>query len=369
MILVVDDDPKVLEEVSASLTTDGYSHTCLKSAEEALRASEHEPDLILVDADLPGMSGSQLLQEYGRRYPHRCTPFVLLSASDDPEVRVQALDLGAEGFLSKPLHMDTLRAELRAVLLRKTRYTAPTFYGDLSLISLPRLLRFCADRSITGEVVVSAESRHARVQLRGGEVVPPDAGEIVEFMAGLYDLRKGTCVLHVNPLDFRDIEKATMPLSTMSPGREKPVGRLSAVRVEARQFQLQTEMTSLPRDRIVTIVAVAGKIILKRESLPPDGAARQQLDALIETQHRTIEGEIRERTSAPVVRRMKDIESRNERFRMLYESGCDRYEEKDYHGAMKNWDEAGLIKPDDPALLLGLQIVRKKLGLPPIKRK
>jgi len=369
VILVVDSDPAALKDIAASLKEDGYPHACLSVAEEALEVSEQEPDLVLADAELPGLSGFQLLQEYGRRYPHRCTPFVLFSDSADPKVRVQALDLGAEGFLTKPLQMEILRAELRAVLQRKNRYTAPTFYGNLSLLSVPRLLRFCADKSISGEVVVSAESRHARIQLRGGEVVPPDVGETVDFVAALCDLPRGTCVLRVNSLDFRDIEKATMPLSNPVPGREKPVGRLSAVRVESRQFQIQTEMTSLPRDRIVTIVTVSGKIIMKRESLPPDGAPRQQLDALIETQHRTIEGEIRERTSAPVVRRMKDREARNERFKMLYEAGCDRYEEKDHQSAMKNWDEARLIRPDDHLVLLGLQIVRKKLGLPPLKRK
>ena len=191
----------------------------------------------------------------------------------------------------------------------------------------------------------------------------------MDFLAGLFDLATGTCVVRVHPLDFKDIEDAVVPQSMPSPDREKPVGRLSVVRMDKRQFQVQTEMTTLPRDRIMTIVTLAGKIILKREGLPLQGTTRKELDALIESQHRAVEDEIRERVNPDVIKRIKNRELQNERFKRLYDAGCERYQEKDYKSALKNWEEASLISPGDDWLLLNLQIARKKLGLPLSKQR
>lgn len=365
MILVVDSDANVREAISQSLTREGYSVKQFASAKEALEHSTPEPDLVLADALLPDMSGLLLLQEYRRRFPHRVTPFILLSTAPDSQAVVKAMEIGAEGLLEKPLNMDVLRAELRAVLVRRNRYATPTFYGDLSKISIPRILKFCARKALTGELVVSSSKRHARVVLRGGTVVPSDSADIVDFLGTLYELEEGTFVIHAHQLDFREIEQAAMPLSATGGELERPVGRLSALKLDQRQFQVQTELTSIPRDRIVTIVNLAGKIVVKRESLPPQAATKAEIEKLIETQHRAVEEEVRERVSPDVVRLIKDREYLADRFNKLYEAGCDRFKEKNFQTAYRNWSEAALIDRDDRALQLCLQIVRKKLGIPP----
>lgn len=369
MILIIDHDREILTTIETYLQREGYATGTATAGSEALAVAVRTPDLVIVAARMPVMDGFELLQEYTRRFSHRLTPFIMLAAEDDHEAVVRGLDLGADDIVTKPLRLDILRAKVRGVITRKTRYTSPTFYGDLSRISCLKLLEFCARRALTGEVIISSASRHARLQIRGGAVVPPETPDPTEFLAGLYDLAEGTFVIHTQPLEFKEIEEAAMPLALPAPDHERPAGRLTAIRFGTRIFQVQTELTALPRDRIITIVNLGGRIILKRESLPREAALRAEIEKLIETQHRAVEEEIRERMNPDVIKEVKSREYLTDRFNQLFDEGCERFREKDYQTALRKWAEAALFNRDDPALQLNLQIVRKKLGMPPAKSR
>lgn len=357
MILVFVLEPAVRQSIVDQLQREGYPLHAAPTTAAALAECEKEPELIIT-GDL------QLLKEYNQQHPHRLTPFLYIASPPDPKHVVQGLDMGADDVLVPPLNMEVLGAKVRAVFRRKTRYSAPSFYGNLARIPFPILLRFCWKRAVTGEIVVSSQLRHARVLLKGGLPQAPDAGDVAEFIGDLYGINDGTFVLHSQPLEFKEIEDAAMPITVPPPGRERPAGRLSAIKLDQqRQFQVQTELSSNPRDRIVTIVTLIGKIVLKRETLPPGDAMKHEIEKLIEAQHRSVEDEVRQRVNPDVVKRIKEREGTSDRGSRLYEAGCQRFKERNFQTALRNWEEALLIDPDDRLIRINLDIVRKRLGV------
>lgn len=365
-ILVVDDDPSVLEMITACLRSEGYQLKEAGDPEDALRIVEGlAPDLVISDVLMPGMDGFQFISEYTRRFPHRLTPFVFLSSLADKYSVILGLDLGADDYLVKPVHLEVLRAKVRSLLQKKTRYTTPTFYGDLSRYSAMKLLQFCDRKGLTGEVVISSPSLHTRLQFRGGDMQTTEAADPARFLECLYELNEGTFVIHAQSFDFKEIESAAIPASVESSPSvsNRPMGRLSAVRMDRRLFQIQTEYSGLNRDQIVTTVIVEGRIVHSRTGLPPAGATREALEKFIDGQHRAIEQEVKERISGEAQRRSRSQETSRDTFDRLFDAGCEMFREKDYSGALALWAEAYEIDSSDKTLATNLKIVRKKLGL------
>jgi len=123
-ILVVDDEPDILELVQYNLTRDQYDVTCVESGEEAL-AQVHAtpPDLIVLDLMLPGVDGLEVCRAL-KRHPHTAAiPVVILTARGEEADIVAGLELGADDYLTKPFSPRVLLARIRAVLRR--RHTAP----------------------------------------------------------------------------------------------------------------------------------------------------------------------------------------------------------------------------------------------------
>lgn len=119
-VLVVDDHPLIREALRQVLKQLDKHIELLEapSAEEALAAAAHHDDLdlILLDLSLPGGDGFDLLRELREQYP--AVPVVVLSASDQPETVMRALDEGAMGFIPKTSPNDVLIGALRLVLSR-----------------------------------------------------------------------------------------------------------------------------------------------------------------------------------------------------------------------------------------------------------
>jgi len=119
-VLVVDDDPELRQFLQQELSADG--HTCLEagSAAQALNRIRSEAcDLVLLDWSLPDFSGVDLCRLM--RQDAIATPVLMLTAHDDIEERVQALDAGADDFLTKPFSIEELLARVRAHLRRGAR--------------------------------------------------------------------------------------------------------------------------------------------------------------------------------------------------------------------------------------------------------
>src|SRR6266705_3684062 len=116
-ILVVDDEPPIQRILRRNLTISGYDVLIAENGEQAVELARiHQPDLILLDLWLPGeMDGIDVCKQI-RQWSQ--VPIIVLSARTDEKQKVQALDLGADDYLTKPFNNDELLARVRACLRR-----------------------------------------------------------------------------------------------------------------------------------------------------------------------------------------------------------------------------------------------------------
>ena len=133
-VLVVDDEPPILRFLRTSLVAVGHRVVTAEDAAGALAALISEkPDLIILDLGLPDRSGIEVIGEIRQRSP---VPIIVLSARDDERSKVEALDLGADDYISKPFGMAELTARLRAALRHafQAQGELPMFVsGDLAV--------------------------------------------------------------------------------------------------------------------------------------------------------------------------------------------------------------------------------------------
>ncbi|MFD3540165.1 response regulator transcription factor [Streptomyces sp. NPDC058662] len=122
-ILVVDDEPAVREALRRSLAFEGYAAQTAVDGLDALdKAASYEPDLIVLDIQMPRMDGLTAARRL--RAAGSVTPILMLTARDTVGDRVTGLDAGADDYLVKPFELDELFARVRA-LLRRSAYAAP----------------------------------------------------------------------------------------------------------------------------------------------------------------------------------------------------------------------------------------------------
>ena len=116
LILVVEDDAAVRNLMSVALDTQGYRyHLAHNGAEALLEASTQQPDVMLLDLGLPDMEGVDIIRKV-RGWTG--LPIIVISARSEDADKVEALDAGADDFLTKPFSVDELLARLRVALRR-----------------------------------------------------------------------------------------------------------------------------------------------------------------------------------------------------------------------------------------------------------
>ena len=115
-VLVIDDDPSLLRALTISLGARGYEVAAARTGEDGLDQVAHwHPDAVLLDLGLPGIDGTQVIRGI-RGWSE--VPILVLSARHQSMGKVEALDLGADDYVTKPFGMDELLARLRAALRR-----------------------------------------------------------------------------------------------------------------------------------------------------------------------------------------------------------------------------------------------------------
>jgi two-component system, OmpR family, KDP operon response regulator KdpE len=131
-ILVVDDEPQILRALTTNLRGAGHVVQQAKTGGEALAAvAVHPPDAIVLDLILPDMSGIDVCREIRRSSD---VPIIVLSAVGEERTKVDALDVGADDYVTKPFGMEELEARLRAVLRRVPQSPEPVVVlGDISV--------------------------------------------------------------------------------------------------------------------------------------------------------------------------------------------------------------------------------------------
>ena len=114
-LLIVDDNPKIMAIAKVHLKKEHLDVICVEDGKRGLESARLEkPDLILLDVDMPDMSGFDVCQILKKDTELSMIPVIFLTASDDNESRVKGLELGAVDYVTKPFDSFELRARVRA---------------------------------------------------------------------------------------------------------------------------------------------------------------------------------------------------------------------------------------------------------------
>ena len=136
-VLICDDDTQLLRALRINLTARGYTVLTAADGRTALRAAaERHPDVVVLDLGLPDLDGTDVITEL-RTFTR--APIIVLSARTDSTDKVQALDRGADDYVTKPFGVEELMARLRAAVRRATatvaagQAEAPLQAGELTI--------------------------------------------------------------------------------------------------------------------------------------------------------------------------------------------------------------------------------------------
>ncbi len=141
-VLIVDDEPPIRKLLRMGLTAQGYQILEAPDGKTALELLVQNPDLIILDLGLPDIQGLDLLRMMRGR--NESVPIVVLSSRSDEVGKVQALDLGADDYMTKPFGMDELLARMRAAVRHQLQVHGerPIFrVGDLSVDLVRRIVK------------------------------------------------------------------------------------------------------------------------------------------------------------------------------------------------------------------------------------
>jgi two-component system, OmpR family, KDP operon response regulator KdpE len=141
-VLVVDDEPPIRKLLRMGLSAQGYQILEAPNGKTALALLSEAPDLIILDLGLPDAQGHDLLRTIRAR--NESVPIVVLSSRGDEAGKVQALDCGADDYVTKPFGMDELLARIRAALRHQlqTHGERPIFrLGELSVDLVRRIVK------------------------------------------------------------------------------------------------------------------------------------------------------------------------------------------------------------------------------------
>lgn len=163
-VLIADDEPEIRRALRVALTDRGYAASAVASGEEAVEAVEHSrPDVLLMDLAMPGIGGLEAIRRIRERWP---LPIIVLSVMGQERDKVEALDAGADDYLTKPFGMEELVARIRVAL----RHAAALPSGAEPVYR-------------SGELAIDVGRR--RVTLSGAEIhLTPTEYAVLTYLAG-----------------------------------------------------------------------------------------------------------------------------------------------------------------------------------------
>jgi len=141
-VLVVDDEPPIRKLLRMGLGTQGFQTIDAPNGKAAIELMVEQPDLVILDLGLPDVPGLELLRQIRAR--REDLPIVVLSSRGDEAAKVEALDLGADDYVTKPFGMEELLARMRAALRHQLQVHGdrPIFrLDDLSVDLVRRIVK------------------------------------------------------------------------------------------------------------------------------------------------------------------------------------------------------------------------------------
>ena len=121
--MVIEDDPVIRDELALLLSNEGYQAAVVTEfTNVAIQVSEHDPDLILLDLNLPVRDGLSLCADIRKAAP---TPIIIVTSRDSTADELRALSLGGDDYITKPYNIPVLLARIKAVLRRASGTAEP----------------------------------------------------------------------------------------------------------------------------------------------------------------------------------------------------------------------------------------------------
>jgi DNA-binding response OmpR family regulator len=135
--LIVEDDPDIVELVTHYLARDGFQVEAVGDGRAALaQLRRAEPDLLILDLQLPGLDGLAICREIRSQPRTRDLPVIMLTARGDEADRIVGLELGADDYVVKPFSPRELVARIRAILRRVDRQAEPSDRIEVGGVSI-----------------------------------------------------------------------------------------------------------------------------------------------------------------------------------------------------------------------------------------
>jgi len=194
LVLVIEGDEHTSTQLAAAIREADYEVVVSPTATAGLDiAIEIKPDCVVCDIDLPDQDGFWVARNI-RTHPSSVsvTPFLFLSAHDDPQSRIQGFHVGADVYMTKPFRAEEVVAQVNALVhmaarLRERRdsllsltpeagYGTTAIEGDLRQMSIATVLSVLGMERRTGVFEVVSKKRHAQIEIAGGYVVQGTIG-------------------------------------------------------------------------------------------------------------------------------------------------------------------------------------------------
>lgn len=136
-VLIVEDDPPIRNLIATTLKTHDYKYLIAKNGEEALlQASTYSPDVVFLDLGLPDIDGVEIIRKI-REWSNM--PIIVISARSEDEDKIDALDSGADDYLTKPFSVEELLARLRVMQRRIALLKSDDEKGEKSVYTNGKL--------------------------------------------------------------------------------------------------------------------------------------------------------------------------------------------------------------------------------------
>ncbi len=178
-ILVVEDDSSVRSLITTTLKAHGYKFLTAANGEMAvMMASSHNPDIMLLDLGLPDIDGVEVIRRI-REWSN--LPIIVLSARSEDSDKIEALDQGADDYLTKPFSVDELLARLR-VTQRRLNLQASGEVGSSVFVNGPLKIDFAAGKGLEECLACGNACGALNVTAYGGNTGFPDKEGLKEFM-------------------------------------------------------------------------------------------------------------------------------------------------------------------------------------------
>ena len=224
-ILMVDDEIDYLMVLKLKLVNEGFDVATADSAEDALAAMKKEPpDLVVADVMMPGMDGIEMFRKMRESDSRRGEiPLVFLSGKDESQTKVDALHLGAEDYLVKPVDLKELAARIRNIIRRGVKWRAAAsgttqatgVAGDLKNLGIPDIVQTLHLGLKTACVRVAGKGGEGKIWFGNGRIRHVELGSLSGELA-FYEMlswQEGPFVIeHGQSTNLRTIEMDEMQL-------------------------------------------------------------------------------------------------------------------------------------------------------------